>query len=750
MKKSNETLIDFCYRLLHVGVFLSTLICFLSVFFEMTGTEWKHFAVMFLTVTLFFAVRKLNKRQQIYTFLFMVPFLVIFIGVTGREKFAEWILTTDGLIWTVVLTVFVCAFHLLSEKYFVLKISFVVVLYVLLLYLLFDGRHVPKMGVALLALYVVMTLTEYIRISSREKKKENSHAYFVWIAPFLALYFCILCLMPAPETPYSWQWLKNIYLRAEEKVTIYVENFINRNSENLDGAITGFSEEAALFSDIAADNQNIMVIETSPGKKQPLYLTGKIYDSFDGREWKSTGEGYDRERLLDTLETVCALEGYAKSQSGDPICYHNISIKSEYRHLHTRYLLAHSKTWEIEGRLLWQQSGADLVFEKQAGYGTEYTVQYCRMDMGRKAMRDFLQSGQSVNEALWEDAVKKNTEAEIPYTELLAYRESVRERYQKETALSPETKAWIADVTKEAEDEIDRLFCIEAALAGMEYNTNPGGLPGEVTDEQSFLDYFLTENPEGFCSHYATAFVLLARAEGFPARYVQGFCIPMGNGEETEVYSDMAHAWPEVYLEGRGWIPFEPTPGYEVRRYPAEEEERDIKGSTIQIQEPEAEESAFNEIESSEEQEEEGTNRKIKELGRVIGYILTGVSLILVTGTLVFVIDRLCEKYREKRRSTDEKYRRAVLRNLQILSMLGFAREPSETYHELVERIRRDGGANDIPTAFIETYESILYGTCEAGERELEECLERREQLISILRKNKGRKYLFYWIKLNI
>lgn len=749
MQKGNETRIDFWYRLLHAGVFLSAVICFFSACFGGMGAEWKQFAVMFLTAALFFIFRKWNTRQRIYTFLFMVLFLFILFGVTGREKMSEWVFDERTLLWTAVLTVLVCALHLLSEKYFLVKILFVAALYALLLYALFAGRHVPKIGVALLALYVVMTLAEYMRLSGRERTRENAHAYFVWVAPFLALYFCILCLMPAPETPYSWQWVKNIYQRIEEKVTICVENFVSRNHEDLGGAITGFSERAALFSGIAADNQTIMVIETSPGKKQPLYLTGKIYDSFDGREWKSTGEGYDRERLLDTLETVCALNEYAKSQPEHPTCYNIVSIKSEYRHLHTGYLLAHSKTREIEGRLTYRQNGADLVFEKQAGYGTKYTFRYCRMNMGRKAMQDFLKSGLSANEDSWEEAVRKNAEEGIPYTELSAYRESIRERYWKETALSPETEAWAADVTEEAEDEIDRLYCIEAALAGMKYNTNPGGLPGEVTDEQSFLDYFLTENPEGFCSYYATAFVLLARAEGFPARYVQGFCVPLGSAEETEVYSDMAHAWPEVYLEGRGWIPFEPTPGYGVRRYPPEEEEKETDDGITQIQEPEANESVSDESKSLEEQEEE-KDRRTEELRRVIGYTAIGVLLILAAGTLVFVIDRLCERYREKRRSLDEKYSRAVLRNLQILSMLGYEREPSETWHELVERIRGEEDGNVIPTTFLETYESILYGTCEAGELEVEECMEQRERLIRILRKDKGKKYLFYWIRLNL
>lgn len=751
MKKSGESLIDFCYRLLNVGIFLSTLICFFSAFFDMTGTVWKHFAVMFMTAALFFAVRKWNKRQQIYTILFMVSFLVIFFGVTGREKLAESFFVTDGFIWTVVLAVLACVLHLWSEKYFFLKISFLVVLYVILLCLLFDGRYVPKTGVALLVLYAVMTLTEYIRISCREK--ENFHAYFVWIAPFFALYFFILCLMPAPETPYSWQWLKDIYLRVEEKITICAENLVNRNNEDLGGAISGFSERAALFSNIAADDRNIMVIGTAPGKKPSLYLAGKIYDVFDGREWSSTGEGDARERLFDTMETVCALEEYAKGDTDHPIYYNSIQVQMEYRHFHTDYLLAPSKTRNIEGKLGYRQNGADLVFDKKAGYGTEYMLQYCRMNMGRETTKDFLQSGVAEDVDLWGRTVKAYAEDEIPYTELFAYRETMRARYLPETTLTPETEEWLAAVTKEAEDEVDGLFCIEEALADMGYHSNPGGLPKEVTDEKSFLHYFLMEKQEGFCTHFATAFVLLARAEGFPARYVQGFCVPLGNEGETEVYSSMAHAWPEVYLEGKGWIPFEPTPGYIVRRYPAEPEKADKEDDTDEGKESGEKEYAFgnteilDDEEDGEDAERKEREEKLRELGRAVRFIAICGALVLAVGMLLFIIDRLSERYREKRRSTDEKYRRAVLRNLQILSMIGWERKQAETYQELVERIEEEKGEDAIPTAFITTYENMLYGPREIGERELKECLEQREGLMRILRKQKGRRYVFYWLR---
>lgn len=753
MEKGNGAIFTFIYRLLHASVFSSAVILYFSDLYGMDGVTWKHFTILFLAVALFFCVSKLQKRQRIYAIVLIVMSVVLVSFVMGKEKPDAWMSAKSSYLGTFVLAMSVCVLQLLFEKYFPLKAAFCVILCGMLLYSLFVGRYVPKMGVLLLLLYVVMTLTEYIWLKNRNKEKENSHAYIVWLAPFFALYFGVLVLIPAPEKPYSWQWLKNIYLRMEEKITIYTENLVNRNDEDMDGAISGFSERAVLFSNLAADDKNIMVIETASGKKQPLYLAGKIYDVFDGREWKSTKEGSDGERLLDTMETVCALEAYAEGESDSLTYYNGIRAKTGYRHFHTDYLLTPSKTWKIEGGMRYQQRGADLVFGKKAGYGTEYTFQYCRLNMGRETTRDFLQSDSAENQSLWESTVKAYAEDNITYAQLLAYRENMRKRYLPQMTVSPETEDWLSEVTKDAEDEIDGLFCIEEALADMEYNGNPGGLPGEVTDEQSFLHYFLLDKQEGFCTYYATAFVLLARAEGFPARYVQGFCVPLGNAKETAVYSAMAHAWPEVYFEGKGWIPFEPTPGYGVRRYPAEPKKEDKEEDAAEVKESVEREYVFGNTETLEDEEDENRKEreeKLRELRRTVIFITICGLLSLAVGMLLYVIDRLSEKYREKRRSTAEKYKRAVLRNMQILSMLGFERERSETYHELIERIGKGEDGEAIPTAFIATYENILYGTREIGERELEECLEQREGLMQILRKKKGRRYVFCWLRLSV
>jgi transglutaminase-like putative cysteine protease len=75
------------------------------------------------------------------------------------------------------------------------------------------------------------------------------------------------------------------------------------------------------------------------------------------------------------------------------------------------------------------------------------------------------------------------------------------------------------------------------------------------------IDEFLFETRLGFCEHYASAFVVLMRAVGIPARIVTGYQggeVNPVDGNLTVRQSD-AHAWAEVWLPGRGWKRVDPT-----------------------------------------------------------------------------------------------------------------------------------------------------------------------------------------------
>lgn len=88
---------------------------------------------------------------------------------------------------------------------------------------------------------------------------------------------------------------------------------------------------------------------------------------------------------------------------------------------------------------------------------------------------------------------------------------------------------------------------------------------------EDFVEHFLFEEKKGFCTHYATTATLMFRMLGFPARYVSGFVVTPSLYEKLDegyfnakVPDSNAHAWTEVYIEGKGWVPIEVTPGYDI------------------------------------------------------------------------------------------------------------------------------------------------------------------------------------------
>ncbi|MDH6365502.1 hypothetical protein M2139_002507 [Enterococcus sp. PF1-24] len=87
--------------------------------------------------------------------------------------------------------------------------------------------------------------------------------------------------------------------------------------------------------------------------------------------------------------------------------------------------------------------------------------------------------------------------------------------------------------------------------------------------DEDYVEHFLFETKVGYCDNFSTAMVILLRTQGIPARWTKGFTA----GEQQEKLADGsaryvirnkdAHSWVEVYFEGYGWLPFDPTPGFD-------------------------------------------------------------------------------------------------------------------------------------------------------------------------------------------
>ena len=83
----------------------------------------------------------------------------------------------------------------------------------------------------------------------------------------------------------------------------------------------------------------------------------------------------------------------------------------------------------------------------------------------------------------------------------------------------------------------------------------------QLGNSNDAIDAFLRER-RGFCQQFAGTFAVMARAIGLPARVAVGYTPgELGADGLYHVYGRHAHSWAEVWFDGIGWIPFEPTPG---------------------------------------------------------------------------------------------------------------------------------------------------------------------------------------------
>ncbi|WP_061567767.1 DUF4129 domain-containing transglutaminase family protein [Geobacillus stearothermophilus] len=112
----------------------------------------------------------------------------------------------------------------------------------------------------------------------------------------------------------------------------------------------------------------------------------------------------------------------------------------------------------------------------------------------------------------------------------------------------------------------DKVRAIEQyfQLGQYTYETKDVAVPKENED---YVDQFLFETKRGYCDNFSTSMVVLVRSLGIPARWVKGYTsgrLVSEQDEENlyEIRNHDAHAWVEVYFEGVGWVPFEPTRGF--------------------------------------------------------------------------------------------------------------------------------------------------------------------------------------------
>ncbi len=566
---------------------------------------------------------------------------------------------------------------------------------------LFAGIRFGKPVVLILLFCFLLMHLESVQRGWKREGGGSPEMRTLCLLPFLLLLGGGLFLLRMPETPFDWTFVQKAAEKVHSGYELLIESFELRQSWTEGEAVVGFSDRANFFGSVRTDSYTVLKID-SPVSNGVVYLSGRSFDTFDGRTWTKQDESQEDHRITDLLETSAAV------LHSDPDRIYDYLRKSSFEvnleGIRSSHVFSPAKSLpEVRNRTV-HQEGGDLYFPNRRV--RRYRVEFFLLNWTYEGLNELLQNADPAGE---ETSLKEAAEwlrsqgipANADVDALRDYKEEVYRIYCPKTDLSEAVMSLLDQKLENTSGSYEKLRRIESFLSSMTYTGQPGELPEEVNSPEAFADYLILDSQRGYCTHFATAFVLLARSQGIPARYVQGYSFMTQSGV-TEVRSDHAHAWPEAYVEGIGWIGFEPTPGYKLDSGWKIQSRRETEAGTSYQYAVEEED--------EEEADEAGQNKQEQQIQNRSGAsdgadfpVIPGVLFLLGALSLLAVI----RKQRYQRMSDAEKIRVQSRRCLRHLKLLGYTARPGETLTEFGQRAVK-GLPEDLLT-FLPLYEKVLY-----------------------------------------
>ena len=598
----------------------------------------------------------------------------------------------------------------------------------LLLVILAAVWHIPVHRAGIIgAIYVMFgSLIEFSGILAY--KQDCMQGFFL-----LPLSLCaVFAVLPVSEKPYPYLALKHVWSSMRSGANaLYTELslFASNRTSSFDLQFTGYSGEGLVGGSLLRDERPAFTLSMSGNVHANLYLAGNIKNQYEYNKWsfKTSAKALLEEELsLDTLELLYAIY---RTGTEDRTVIGNASASVTYQGLYTKDMFFPAKLCDFKLDKAYEDMGNKMASKRKLKEGDGYSFRYLVVNYGSDALRELIEDCKNIS---YQKAITDNTGfsqwirkyypqlrdyvPDAGFEAMLSEREDrISQDYmQLPDYLREDVAALTERVTEGAGTDYERLEAIERYLQGFSYTLTPGRPVGDAVEE------FLFETGEGYCTYFASAFVLMSRAAGIPARYVSGFCIPvysMGM-KESVVGSDRAHAWPEAYLPGIGWLAFEPAAGFAGYRntpwsykMPGNEDQKEASPApdTEWILETEEDSELYEDIYSKEETA--GLPGEIAEAAGRLLLILTGILL------TVFVLACLIRLYRRRQRYLQSgeagKLTLLLCYELSLLGALGLCRRREETLLQYRERLGRQSPPGFLE--FIESYMDSFYGRCETG-----------------------------------
>ena len=318
---------------------------------------------------------------------------------------------------------------------------------------------------------------------------------------------------------------------------------------------------------------------------EPLYIRVQSWDKYLNNKWCIGDKSLlkqeiveDTDKLIPSIDDVAsAVEDYYDDDNAEiNILKKYKSINGEikkakiyYRNYNGEYLLNVPGTLNIRVPGTKEQVYKDglakyYLKDRETDENMIYEIKYVSQKINKDSLQKELLS--YLNKERYYD-IFHSMEGKNFFLEQSLYngiKDSIKYRY-KYTELPdtiPDRVYDLAkDITKNKDSDYEKAVAIERFFTSGEFQYDFD--MGKAADRQDYNDYFIFEGKKGVCVQFASAMVILARASGLPARYVEGFVADEFNEKSNKyvVREKDAHAFPEIYISGYGWMNFEPTVG---------------------------------------------------------------------------------------------------------------------------------------------------------------------------------------------
>ncbi|MCL2694117.1 MAG: DUF3488 and transglutaminase-like domain-containing protein [Oscillospiraceae bacterium] len=406
---------------------------------------------------------------------------------------------------------------------------------------------------------------------------------------FMLLAGFVSAVLPSKQEPIQWTLVRSIISGVQnaaktlgERITLAFDSTGYEFRVN----ITGYSDTGNLGGSLAVSETPVLRITNFFGAGERVYLTGSIMDNYTGSEWtrKNNFSGLvTSEHRLDFMELISAFHQGGVFDMDEELRDEIFIVREigiDYLNIRTRSVFYPLKllNLSIPTPLGSDTVGSSMFFDRIAGEGVGYRVKYVDLNLTNELLVNLLEDGVHAAYELSPAALLTLINENFPgvrfggipedYAELLeARREAILEAYTALPDTVPERVHDLAlEITSGFGNDYAKMRAIERYLSqNYAYTRTPPVVTGE-----DFVDAFLFELGEGYCTYFATAAAVLGRAAGIPTRYVQGYAATAQTSElfkRWNIRQSNAHAWVEAYIGGVGWIAFEPSPALSGTRY---------------------------------------------------------------------------------------------------------------------------------------------------------------------------------------